>query len=464
MKSRRERVFAGLFCVAWLGILVLALQVGAKAYDTNPEHLLGILVAVYLASWGPFFLLSRQEPVGKAARFAACTASTLAVVVALEVPAIFHLVDYRSLFSTPTPTWRRPGNLPDPELIYVRKGHQHTRLRFRGADLYRLRGPSAGQTYQCDLRLDGHGFRNPTDLTSADVIVLGDSFIEGLQVAAPELISARLAERLGQKVANLGRTGYGPQQELQVLRRFGLGLHPRTCIWAFYEGNDLQDANAYEADRKNVRRVGHEAPSRALYGGSLTRNCLSFVIRNWLRPESGWPARLHTGRFVDRSGQGIEMYFSCGVHEGNDLPANPRGDSGELKRVQSILTEAYALCARHGIDLVVLFVPAKFRVYRDLCSFDPDSPCLAWGVDDLPGALKAAVGAVSSEIGFLDLTSPFLNEAADGPLLYLPDDTHWSAEGHRRAAAALADLLAERRDSGRSYRGRPPDPRLTTRE
>jgi lysophospholipase L1-like esterase len=85
-------------------------------------------------------------------------------------------------------------------------------------------------------------------------------------------------------------------------------------------------------------------------------------------------------------------------------------------------------------------------------------------VDDLPGALKAAVGAVSSEIGFLDLTSPFLNEAADGPLLYLPDDTHWSAEGHRRAAAALADLLAERRDSGRSYRGRSPDPRLTTRE
>ena len=36
------------------------------------------------------------------------------------------------------PAWRRPGNRPDPELIYVREGHRRTRLRFRGADLHRL--------------------------------------------------------------------------------------------------------------------------------------------------------------------------------------------------------------------------------------------------------------------------------------------------------------------------------------
>jgi hypothetical protein len=39
------------------------------------------------------------------------------------------------------------------------------------------------------------------------------------------------------------------------------------------------------------------------------------------------------------------------------------------------------------------------------------------------------------------LTPRFRAEAASGALLYLPDDGHWTAEGHDRAAAALAELL-----------------------
>jgi hypothetical protein len=460
----RERVCKIGFCAGWTGILVLALRVVAKARDTNPEHLLGLLPAFYLAAWGPFFLFSKRGPVGKAARFLACTASILATVGVLEAPAIFQLVDYRAVFSTPTPPWRRSGNLPDPELIYVREGHQNTHLRFRGADLHRLHGASYSPIYECDLRLDGHGFRNPVDLPAADVIVIGDSFIEGLHVAAPDLVSAQLAGLLGRPVANLGRTGYGPQQELHVLRRYGLGLRPKTCVWAFYEGNDLQDVATYEADRKNVRRVVNDVPSKDLYGRSFTRNSLSFVIHNGLRRDPGQPSRRYTGRFVDRSGRRTEMVFSCGVHEGVDLPAAPRGESAELKRVQAVLAEAHAVCTRQGIDLVVVFVPAKFRVYRDRCAFEPGSPCLSWRVDDLPRALKGAVAAVSDEIGFLDLTPRFLGDSAGGALLYLPDDTHWSALGHHAAAVAMAEFLSARRGPGRPDADRPADSRLTIRE
>src|SRR5204863_985098 len=115
-----------------------------------------------------------------AARFTACTGSILLVVALIEAPAALRLVDYRAVFSTPTPPWRRPGYRADPELIYVREGNRHVRWSCQGAELPDLRGGSPWATYHCDLRLDGDGFRNPPGLTSADVAVIGDSFIEGV--------------------------------------------------------------------------------------------------------------------------------------------------------------------------------------------------------------------------------------------------------------------------------------------
>ncbi len=450
MASRRVRVG---FCLGWAASLGLALRAGALAIATGPEHLIALLGLGYLAAWGPYFLLSRLGPAGRAARFVACSASMGAVWLMFEGPALVRLVDYRGVFSTPTPPWRRPGNRPDPELVFVRKGHRQERLRFAGADLHGLKGAGPVAAYRCDLVTDRDGFRNPVDLRRADVVVLGDSFVEGLQVGAEELVSARLAERLGAPVANLGRTGYGPQQELHVLRRFGVPLRPRACVWAFYEGNDLQDVAAYEADRDRAGRAGVESAARDWYARGFARNGLAYLAREWLRPEPTRPAGLQAGRFVEASGRAVPIYFSCGVHEGRAPPATPRGESAELARFRSILAEARVLCDRAGIELVVAFVPTKFRVYRDLCRFAPGSPCPGWPVDDLPRAVEAAVASAGPGIGFVDLTPRLRAEAEAGALVYLADDTHWSAAGHRSAARALGDRLDGRRRPDRAGSG-----------
>jgi hypothetical protein len=448
MRTWRIRMARLGFVAGWLAMLGLAIRAGVRAHDLTPEHLLGLVPAAYLAAWGPYFLLSRRDAKGRAVRFVACSASILLGVAVLEAPALLGLVDYRAVFATPTPPWNRPGNRPDPDLIYVRDGHRRTRLRFGGADLHRLRVETRPTVYACDLRLDRNGFRNPVDLDAAGVVVVGDSFIEGLHVAEADLVSARLAERLGEPVANLGRTGYGPQQELEVLRRHGLPLHPRAVVWAFYEGNDLQDVATYDDDRKRAARALREPASRARYGRGLTRNLLAFVIRTWLQPEPTRPARPQTGHLADRSGRPVDIYFSCGVHEGEALPAAPRCDSPAMEAVRATLAEAREACARRGIELIVAFVPTKFRVYRDLCAFDPDSPCRDWPVDDLPEALREAVALLGPDVGFLDLTPRFRNEASRGALPYLLDDTHWSPDGHRIAAEALAEFLADRRGAG----------------
>jgi hypothetical protein len=417
-----------------------------RTRDVAPDHLLAVAVLGYLAAWGPYLLLSRREPAGKLARFAACTASVALAVGSFELPAAVRLVDYRSVFHTPTPPWRREGNRPDADLLYVREPNRELRVRFQGSDLHGLDGAEPSAIYRCETRLDGRGFRNPTELASAKVVIIGDSFIEGLQAGDDELISSQLSKAMGVSTANLGRTGYGPQQELEVLRRFGAPLGPKTCIWAFYEGNDLQDVESYDATRDRVRRLRPESPFRGWFARSFVRNGSAYVIRRGAQ-RPGAPAHRQAGEFLDSTGRAVPIYFSCGVHEGAAERAAGRIDSPAFERFRAILAEARATCQARGIDLVVAFIPSKFRVYRDLCRFDDDSPCREWPIDDLPAAVGRAVHDAGGDVGFLDLTPAFRDRAAAGELVYLADDTHWSGEGHRTAALAVADFLNRREEA-----------------
>jgi hypothetical protein len=315
-------------------------------------------------------------------------------------------------------------------------------LEFRGAELARLRGAPPGHVYRCDLQLDSNGFRNPPGLERAEVIVLGDSFIEGLQVAADELMTARLSGLLGRTVANLGRTSYGPQQELEVLRRYGLGFSPSMCIWAFYEGNDLQDLGAYEAEAASVARALNRKDSDSRYERSFARNSLAYLIRNWIHPDPGLPAALYTGHLVDPAGRPRDLFFATGIQHGEGGPRLPRGQATpEVQGLLEILGGARELCHRHSIELVLVFVPSKFRVYRTACRFPPASPCPAWPIDELGRELQAAIRRRWPDLAFFELTPGFVAAATSGSIVYLPDDTHWSSEGHRLAAELIGKSL-----------------------
>ena len=442
--GRRVRLLKLAAWAGWLGLVALALRFGSTAFDTNPEHLIGLIGLAYLAAWGPFFVFSTHGPAGTLARFALCSATVLLAWGVVELPARLGWIDYRVVFAAPTPPWQRSGNRPDADLIYARDPHQKTRFRYDGAELYGLRGATPWRRYNCELVTDANGFRNAEDVERADVVVIGDSFIEGLHVQARDLATTKLEEMLGRKVVNLGRTGYGPQQEANVLRRFGLPLRPSTCVWAFYEGNDLQDLHEYDANVKNLKYILNDQRARSPYARSFVRNALGFLIRSQLRPDPTRSADAFAGLFHTRDGREVPIYFGTGIQHGAEGPAFPRGGSDEMKRVRAILADARESCRENGIDLVVAFVPAKFRVYGDLCRFRPDSPCRSWPTDDLPADVRRVVSEIGPDVGFVDLTPAFRAEARAGGLVYLPDDTHWSEEGHRVAAEALAPALADR--------------------
>ncbi|HEX6861348.1 MAG TPA: hypothetical protein VF414_00950, partial [Thermoanaerobaculia bacterium] len=256
--------------------------------------------------------------------------------------------------------------------------------------------------------------------------------IEGWGVTADELVTSRLAADLGRaRVVNLGQSWYGPQQELEVLRRYALPLRPRTCVWAFFEGNDLQDVERYAA----ASRVWPELSRRnhSFFLRSFTKNALH-RLRRVLEARLGEDATgtlgHPSGLFRRRDGTEVRMFFEYKAHR--LTPAEERA-LGEVRRVMG---EARRLCRARGADFLVVFVPTKDRVYKRLCRFQPEAEPLRWESNDLPRRIAAIAGETGAS--FLDLTPVFTERASQGEVLYFPRDSHWSPAGHALAAEAIA--------------------------
>lgn len=348
-----------------------------------------------------------------------------------ELTALSSLVESRAVFGQIPQPWQNKRNLLDAELLHIHRPNYHAKGRLRGGGLVRIGAPAIS-VQEYDVRYDQHGFRNEVDYEQARCIIIGDSVVEAGGVQANELVSYHLADSLQVPVANLGQSHYGPQQELHVLKRFGLPLRPAVCLWVFFEGNDLADVWRYEEMRESwpdsVTEPWHER---------------SFAVNGlrWLRSISRKPTTDRSGVFLSRVGP-QRLWFG---YAGKPLSAR---NLDALAATTRVIADAHALCEQNRIHLIVAFAPTKFRVYADYCEFPTprggalfDVTIDGWSVNDLPERLANSVNSVSSKIAFLDLTPHLKAAAADGRVVYYPDDTHWSPIGHEVVAEETAALV-----------------------
>jgi len=115
-----------------------------------------------------------------------------------------------------------------------------------------------------------------------------------------------------------------------------------------------------------------------------------------------------------------------------------------LAVTRTTLRRGLEISRAQGFRLVVFYVPIKFRVYGSYCTFPAGSPCVTWQ----PWDLESQFAAIMREEGidFVSLTGPMRERAAAGELLYVPEDSHWNAEGHAFVASQLAAVWKETRN------------------
>src|SRR4029077_12810891 len=106
--------------------------------------------------------------------------------------------------------------------------------------------------YRFRFQTDAEGFRNAAIRERFEIAALGDSFTDAMTLPAAESWPVQLERLLGTTVQNYGTAGFGPQQELLVLKDYVARHRPRVVVLAFFAGNDIFDAEAFDVFQRSV--------------------------------------------------------------------------------------------------------------------------------------------------------------------------------------------------------------------
>jgi hypothetical protein len=373
------------------------------------------------------------------------TLTIFLILLCLELPAALRFVHWGVVFGrlTGESNYLDTAYVADPERGFRRRANDHWKGRPpTGREEWDL-APALVQPI--DFTTDGRGYRNPADLEKADVALIGDSFVEGYRVSDEQTAARVLQARLGRPVANLGVAGYGPMQELVVLKQDAARLKPAVVVWFFFEGNDLYDDANFEAlllDQAPGGR-GPAGPKEQSAQQSWPRRSFTLNALGLLRPWAGslvpsrarWP---YYGYLPRPDGAEEKVYFL-------DSAAMIPWGSYEAtcwERSRKALHEAADLCRERGVHLLFCYVPMEFRVYQPLVTLPPESPCQSWELWPLPQLF--ADFCRSADVPCLDLTEPLREEIRRGGSPFAVGDVHWGPHGHALVADRLAQELRRR--------------------
>jgi len=285
------------------------------------------------------------------------------------------------------------------------------------------------------FRFNAAGFNSPHEFAPARtrgmrrLLILGDSFVEALQVDADESCARRAETALGPawQVYPLGVSGLGTVDELALLRDVA-DAYERDAVVLLFCDNDLADS-ADDADRP---RVDDSLAARLVRGSALLRR-IYFQKGLYRRHRS------------DRSQRQSQVWLQ---------PA-PEWVEPAWSRVETALDTMNRHCRNAGVALVVLRVPPEQSMsYAEAA--DPDAN---------HGAVGLRLARLCSErsIPFTDLRSDLeTDHRLTGRRHYHRGDGHWNAAGHEVAGRRIAEMIRRQVPVERVPAERfPPPARLT---
>jgi SGNH hydrolase-like domain, acetyltransferase AlgX len=333
--------------------------------------------------------------------------------------------------------------ISDPTLVFVlRKVNYVLQTTWMG-DRY-------SPDYGVDVRpmpyvatTNADGFRPNTAGPPYEIVLVGDSFL-----AMGEDDASTLSERLrgvsGRATFNLSRSWYGPDQYLELLKRYGLALRPTVALLGFYAGNDIADIREYGRWLREQRYYFYadhaQRPFFVRYAIALSDTGASLrdaIAKRLARPAPPMaPGEIHPDLGVIRVGaQSVPMVFGGWNPEGS---ADQLLATEEWQALHALLTEFQDLCWASGILPVLLYLPTKSQVYGEYATEHSGRRVLQavarqWPVrTNMVEAITTLAQRV--ELPLINLLPHFEQQAEAGNLLYYPFDEHWNVAGIQAAA------------------------------
>jgi lysophospholipase L1-like esterase len=340
---------------------------------------------------------------------------------------------------------------------------------------------------------DANGFRNPVALSKADCVTIGDSFTYGYGVRDSQSWPSQFQRLSGQTVYNMSFNGYGPIEALMLMNR-AVDLRPSRVIYAMFIGNDCCDAYRSVYDRNQFpefkshdpevqKAIGdrdRQAPYEQIDGSResvvpLSRNKTWIAVKRlklcrlFFAAEVAIQSRtnnllssVHYFRFRDQRRIAMTRSDRFELFETPDfatilVPAprqkamdldDPRIEEGLRISHQSLLEMNHA-AQSHAIELVVLLIPTKERVFYE---FYPAynrvaSESMSRLVKQEDEMRRRTLGFLGEQkIAYIDLLPRIQNCLAKSEQPYFKDsDNHFNAIGNEVVAKAVDEYLTRER-------------------
>ncbi len=261
---------------------------------------------------------------------------------------------------------------------------------------------------------DEYGFHNPNSSWKDfhSLAVVGDSFIEASSIPSDKNIVALLRAKYPDAL-NLGVVDNGPLLLLATLKEYLSDLHPKTVLWCYYEGNDLNDLND-EKKSEILLRYLEPTFKQDLRGKKIQ---IESALKEYLAKHSSGEEKLFDR--IKLRGREIFLLFNlrhCLFDRYYQVPV-------DIDLFQRVIHEAQRYTSSWGGQLYFVYLPTWDRYgLRSSLVFHRQEVLKVVRDEELP---------------FIDLVQVFDHHPDPLSLFPFRQRGHYNIEGHRVVAEAI---------------------------
>lgn len=291
------------------------------------------------------------------------------------------------------------------------------------------------------------------------IVVLGDSFMEAIQVPLEQTFAKQLEQMLnadsgGKKyeVINLGMAGFGTDQEYLALKHLGLQYQPDLVILAFFPGNDVRD-NYFFKNKPHFRLDAGGKPVLQPFTYQPTSKTMTLLQKSrvittllYFTAESKRINQLKAKwkKFFGGSGPADNPRHTAKKQEVFAL--NYTDDWQKAWELTlALINETQKLSSEHGAQFLLMSLTSREQLWGP----GARKEFLDKGYDLERPEMILSDFCRKKNINYMPLLYPFREYMEKLQLskkdFHIVGDEHWTAPGHQLAAK----LVKERIEQGR---------------
>lgn len=282
-----------------------------------------------------------------------------------------------------------------------------------------------------------YNYSKPND--TERIIVLGDSYIAGQEVALGKIMSKKLEKMLNKnsnndvkyEVINMGYGGFGPTAEAILFEKEGIKYSPDILIFNIYVGNDFTKIDfgttAYIKNEAFNDTYIKEIPTT-----TAKQRLNNFIFRNYFTYS-------YIKKLIDefRYGKEDKLSQELVIYQ----KEYPKKIKENIERLEIILNHLKRYTDAENINLLVVLISTKQQVDKNKLAEMVSEYTMNESDLDIKKAQKIFLQfGFENNINMLDLLPSFEKRNRNNTF-YFEIDGHWNEKGHELAANLIYEKL-----------------------